>query len=562
MRRIVIFSTLSMLFVLALIVVGTLGIGVAEVCADPSVRLSRTERWMALIETGGVLALFTGLLAVLAPTVVRSGAARVAAALSRRPLPVLLGVAVAVTSACALTAYLVLDSFANSADEYAFQFQGWTLAAGRLWNEPPALLQAESIIYVWATPDKWVGQYPPGWPAVLAAANLLRFPEPMVNALLIGLCALLIGLILRREDGAVTAVLGAACFALSPFAIFNGASPFAHPLAAVAGLVFVLAAVRWLQEGRATDVAVAGLALGILGVTRYLSAVPLFLPFAVVVLAHWLRRRPLPGRAVTASIILAVTVVPFVVGLLAYHWLLTGDPFKTGYWMTGSYATTMHFDPTTLKYGLLRTFYRFEELARWTSPFLLLAYAMALYWKLRSRTFRFYDAIFPLTVLLLVSYPSLGGVRWGPRYYFDAYPFMILTTAAGFAGLLRASGERMRLLAAAGIATAFVGMLSTYPFFAYHAARVIDDRQDLFRALQAAPLDGNAAVLINEPSGTLCPMAIEDLARNGLKRAGRVRLVRGDLVDAAAVRVAYPDRRLWIYGRQPGAGTTSLHQVP
>ena len=327
------------------------------------------------------------------------------------------------------------------------------------------------------------------------------------------------------------------------------------------GLVFALAALRWLEAGRTFDVAVAGLALGVMAVTRYVPAVPLFLPFAAVVLAHWLRRRPLPGSPVTAILVLAVTALPFVAALVLYQWALTGDPLKTGYWLTGSYATKLRFDPHTLRSGVIRTVYRLAELVRWTSPLLLAGYAVALLWKLRAGTFRFYDAVFPLSVLLLVSYPSLGGTRWGPRYYFDAYPFMILTTATGLQGLFTTLGERWRPVLVAGILTTFLGMALNYPFFAVQAARAVDDRQDLFRRLDQAHLE-NAAVLITTPSGRICPMPIESLGRNGLATAGPVRLIRGDLANAAAVRAAYPDRTLWLYRRAPSTGTLELVPAP
>ena len=378
---------------------------------------------VTVVETSALFLVAALLLAVLAPEPLRVLADRIVASLARRQRGVLVFLVVAVTLACGATAWGILDGFANSADEYAFRFQGWTLAAGRLWNDPPAMLQAESALYVWAIPGKWVGQYPPGWPAFLALGDLLRLPEFVLNALFIGLCTWLITAIVRREGKAVTALLAGACFALSPFALFNGASPFAHPVAAATGLIFTLAALRWLEAGRTSDVAVAGLALGVMAVTRYVPAVPLFLPFAAVVLAHWLRRRPLPGSSVTAILVLTVTVLPFVAALALYHWALTGDPLKTGYWLTGSYRTraalrSRHLEvrhhPHRVPAGRARPL----DLA--SAP---AGYALALLWKLRAGTFRFYDAVFRLSVLLLVSYPSLGGTRWGPRLLFRRLPF-------------------------------------------------------------------------------------------------------------------------------------------
>ena len=183
MRKIIAPAAVIIVFIAVLLVLNIQTIGLSEVCALPVMR--RSLWWMAVTgtEMGALFLVATLLLAALAPDTLRALADRIAASLGQRQRGVLVFLVVAVTLACGATAWGVLDGFANSADEYAFRFQGWTLAAGRLWNDPPAMLQAESALYVWAVPGKWVGQYPPGWPAFLALGDLLRLPEFVLNAL-------------------------------------------------------------------------------------------------------------------------------------------------------------------------------------------------------------------------------------------------------------------------------------------------------------------------------------------------------------------------------------------
>ena len=65
------------------------------------------------------------------------------------------------------------------------------------------------------------------------------------------------------------------------------------------------------------------------------------------------------------------------------------------------------------------------ELAILTSPLLLLGYFAALAWKtVRRSPNPFFDFIFPITVAAFLLVPFNGGNRYGPHYYFEAFPFL------------------------------------------------------------------------------------------------------------------------------------------
>src|SRR5262249_22360590 len=89
-----------------------------------------------------------------------------------------------VVLACAafiIVARYVLDAFPNSGDELAYVLQAQTYAQGRLWVEPPPLVEAFRQLHFLDRGDKWVSQYAPGWAAVLALASALGLPLWIVN---------------------------------------------------------------------------------------------------------------------------------------------------------------------------------------------------------------------------------------------------------------------------------------------------------------------------------------------------------------------------------------------
>ena len=89
------------------------------------------------------------------------------------------------------------------------------------------------------------------------------------------------------------------------------------------------------------------------------------------------------------------------------------------------------------------------ELAVFTSPLLLLGYFAAFAWKAIRRRLSFFDFIFPVTVAAFLLIAFDGGNRYGPRYYFEAYPFLVLTVVSALVPVLQ-DRARPRWVASAG----------------------------------------------------------------------------------------------------------------
>lgn len=452
-----------------------------------------------------------------------------------------------------VTAAVVLDRFVNSADEYAYLFQSLTYAAGRLWNPAPPLGQALAADYTWVSGDKWVGQYPPGWPAMLTAAQTLGLPPWSVGALLGAASVALVFHLQRREGAGPAAFPATLLYALAPFTVFNAASLHSHMPAALLALVAVLVALRIDKSPRpALWALLLGAVLGALGLVRYLTAALVALPIGLSLLRLGLR------RAVPLGLLVGLGALPFAALLLGYHAAITGDPLRPVYYFGGRTVDHLYFDAAGIALALRISVGRVVELMLWTMPLVpLLAVAVPAI-KARAGTFRAYDAVFPLSVLLFCFYPFDGANRYGPRYWFEAWPLLVVGIGTAVGGLAEGRVRRLGLHALwLGAAVAAAAL----PFVAWRYHGIVVERQEVARLVAAQGLS-QAVVLVKADPGTQFRMEGDDLARNGLAAEGPVLYARADRTTAAALKAAFPERRVWVYWREPDAAHGRLDPVP
>jgi hypothetical protein len=408
---------------------------------------------------------------------------------------VLLGIGIA----GALAAVWVFHAFPLTADEYAYLFEAKTFLAGRLWNPLPPLppLFARLNILFWG--GKWVAMYPPGWPLLLAAVMGLRLP-PWLAAPLCGGVLLFAAIKLgRKRDGALGGVLAAALVALSPFFLFNAGSYFDLVPAAAVGLLFCWAALAFLEHPRWSNALSAGLALGMLGLIRSQDVVLFGLPFAVEFLWRARRRHYL----LAPGIILAG--LPFLAALLLYDHAVFGSlqPYtnlENPHIRFGLSSIDPAGHVLTLRDKLQFVAELMVKLADWSSPLLLLGYVAAFGFVAYRRRLNFLDFIFPAYVLGFMLVPFIGGYQYGPRYYFEGFPLLVLTVVSALVPLLRDPGfSRQRPLAVSLLiahgATCLAGVAVVAPFL----RTTVDQGISLRDQLQAQNLH-DAVIMFHSPA--------------------------------------------------------------
>ena len=459
-------------------------------------------------------------------------------------------IALALLVACAavvpiVVAWGVLDRFANSGDEYAYLFQAEQFAKGHLWAKAPPLGDSFVPYRTWIVGDKWLSQYPPGWPLILATAIVAGIPAWCVNAVLgAGSVASLASPLWNFKDRAVL-FAGVALYLLTAFYILNAASLFSHTLSALLILLVCLACLWYQRDRRVVALVTCGALLGLIGLTRYFSLVLLF-----PALAYWLFVENRSGR-LRVIVVVILAALPFLACLMAYQYWVTGSPLRDTYSLITADPddVTLSLKPHAVIYGAQLTLYRLAELSIWASPLLLPAYLLCFWSKAKGRSLAFYDLIFPCFILGYVFFPDLGGNRYGPRYYFDAFPLMIVTIVSSTSELaLFAKGLNLRALAMNAIAISAVYLLSSLPFaFKDYHAQVVR-REEPYRLAAARQLE-NAIVVIESPSAR--GLEGDDLARNDPDLETPVLYARSE-ASISELRRRFPNRSIWRYEREPG----------
>ncbi|HEX5931210.1 MAG TPA: hypothetical protein VFY74_05605 [Methyloceanibacter sp.] len=113
-------------------------------------------------------------------------------------------------------------------------------------------------------------------------------------------------------------------------------------------------------------------------------------------------------------------------------------------------------------------------------------------------------------------FSAYGGNQYGPCYYFEAWPFAVLTVLKVIDPILFGV---QRPAAAPWIASGLVASLmfecAYLPARLEREHRVVVERQDVYRQAEKEGLD-NAIVIVASKVGTIRPMPPGDLIRNGL----------------------------------------------
>jgi hypothetical protein len=462
----------------------------------------------------------------------------------------------------ALLAVWILRAFPNSGDEYAYLFQARTFLAGRLWNPPPPLpaLFAHYDILIWH--GKWMAGYTPGWSLLLAAVMGLRLP-PWLAAPLCGGVLLFAALKLgQKRAGVLGGILAAALIALSPFFLFNAGSYLDNLPAATAGLLFCWAAVAFLDHPRWPNAISAGLALGVLGLIRSQDAALFGLPFAVEFLLRAQRRH----YRLAPAIILAG--LPFLAALLFYNYALFGSllpqttleypKVRLGLFPVDQWGH--HFTPLD---ELLFFAKRMILMVNWTSLLLVLGYVAAFGFVAYRRRLTFLDFIFPAYVLGFMLVPFFGGNQYGPRYYFEAFPLIVLTVVSALVPLLQDSRFlRWRPFAVSLLVAHGATCLAATAIIAPYFRTVVDQRMDLYDQVQAHDLH-NAVVVVHSSTGMVFqqPMLPPDLTRNGVAADQNVLYVLDIPDQVRKLHKLFPKRRFYIYDRNPHSPKGNLRRL-
>lgn len=355
--------------------------------------------------------------------------------------------ALAATAASAWVAWNVFEAIPHVEDEIAHLWQAEVMADGRLYLESPPAPHSFLVAFVVDYEGRRFGKYPPGWPAALSI-GVRAGAAWLVNPILAGLSAWLIYRLGAKVFTRGIGLLAEALAVTSPMFLMLSGSLMGHNLSLFLASAFWLA---WLdlfarRGGRmrvpaALLVVVAGLSLGLLALTRPLTAVGVILPCAV----HALWRTVNAGAGAPGRLAGIALLAGGVAALLPlWQAALTRNPWLNPYTLWWPYDR-LGFGPGvghtetghSLRLALINTRHSLRaglhDLFGWPYlSWLFLPFGLVAG---RRRTASWLLlATFPSLVLVYMAY-WIGSWLFGPRYYFEALPGLAIVSAAGVAWL-------------------------------------------------------------------------------------------------------------------------------
>ena len=405
--------------------------------------------------------------------------------------------------------------------------------------------------------------YPPGWPLILATVMGLRLPAWLASPICGGVLLIAVMKLGEKRDGPVGGLIAAAMVAVSPFFIFNAGSYFDVLPAAAAGLLFCLAGLTFLDNPRRSSATSAGAALGLLGLIRNQDVLLFALPFGWEFLMRAERRH----YRLALGIVLAG--LPFLLILLFYNYAVFGfllaNPISMEYPHVrfGFYGVTETGLPTTPLFSLRLIAARLVMLVNWSSLPLVLGYTVSFAFISYRRRLNFTDFVFPAYVLGFVLVPFQGGNQYGPRYYFEAFPLLVLTIVSALVPLLRdAEFLRWRPLATSLTVTHFAVCLAGLSIIAPFARTIVDQRMDIYDQVKRLDLR-DAVVVIRSKTGAVPGMEMDqgDLTRNGIAADAQVLYVLNIPDKLQKLRLLFSDKQFYVYERDASNPKGKLRQL-
>jgi hypothetical protein len=439
-----------------------------------------------------------------------------------------------------VVSYYTLEQFPNSSDEYAYLFQAETLSKGKLWEKAHDLPEFFRLIHIAEKDGIRVGRFPPGWPLILSTAFYLGIPPFLVNPFL-GLLSLVVFYSFAKKFyGERIALWSLLILAFTSFFIFNAASYFSHTSCMLATISFVYSIHLYREKQKFIYPVAAGFFLGIILIIRYYTAVLIFLPFFFYLI------RQFKVNAIIVFFWMGLGALPCLLFLFWYNYTITGSPLlPVTMWAYADEGLGFVRGHTPAK-GM-------EHLLRWAcmflywcSPALLILYGTYLWRKLKVKAARVVhpeDYMFILLVIGYFFYYEIGGNQYGPRFFFEAFPFLILFVVRE----ITMSRERWATaLLCAGIIYAFVKI----PFIAQREHQVVEERNDIYRVVERSQIS-HAVVLISTHTGVIRPMPAGDLVRNDVGYGNDVLFAHDIPKKNSVLRNYFPDRTFYRYVRDP-----------
>jgi hypothetical protein len=341
--------------------------------------------------------------------------------------------------------FQIYEGIPHIEDEIAYAWQAKLYAGGNLTVASPPCPQCFLVPFIVDHQGLRFSKYPPGWPVVLSFGDLLGV-RPFINPFIAGLTVWWLYRLGKKIFNAKIALLAAFLTSISPFFLMNSGSLLAHPWSLLLSIVFVCA---WLDTFDSEHplpawitILTASFTLGLLALTRPLTAVAVLLPFAVHGVIILLK-----GKKRDRVNLVLIGIVTGLIASLYFVWqyALTGDPLLNPYTLYWAYdkigfgpghgvqsgGYTLQNAWTNMKFSLSvgnHDLFGWPYISWLFLPFGLFAFR-------KNTKAWLITALFPSMLITYTLY-WIGSWLFGPRYYYESLPALSLLTSAGIFWLI------------------------------------------------------------------------------------------------------------------------------
>jgi hypothetical protein len=334
----------------------------------------------------------------------------------------------------------VFEGVPHIEDETAYSWQASVFSGGNLTLSSPPCPKCFLVPFVVDYDGQRFGKYPPGWPVVLSFGVKFGIRD-WINPILAALCVWLTYRLGKKLLNEVGGLIAATLTLTSPFFLMNGGTLLSHIWSLFLTVAFILA---WIDLSTSPTqipswmlIWTAGLSLGVLALTRPLTAVAIGLPFFIDGLIRLVRG---PKKIRQRNLSVGVVAIGVAGLLFIWQYALTGDPFLNPYTLWWPYDR-IGFGPNvgvqegghSLLWARSNTRFSLKagssDLFGWGkfswlfAPFGIIALRKIKHaWAVL--------AVAPSLVLFYMLY-WIGSWVYGPRYYFEGLVSLTIASAAG-----------------------------------------------------------------------------------------------------------------------------------
>ena len=417
----------------------------------------------------------------------------------------------------------ILHQFLNSADEHSCYFFAELIRMKRWWVEPHPLSDFFNVVHVGNRDGKWFSVYPPGWP-LFWALGLKTGLSHWINPLLTTCSVPFLYLSAKRFVGEKAALGGLILTCFTPFFLFTGASYFSHPSCLFMMSVFLYSFLRWHEStgalARMGWACLCAAACGYGLMTRYLTMAAFALPFFVWhYLPLFLRKR----RWQNADIAVVVILTAFMGLILYQNYAVTGKLFKAPNKYDKSWERLGFKGDYSMAEGFLFILLRFSYLMDYSAPILIAVFLVGILQRppVETGLHRIFRYAFFYGSFIYFFYYSWGGNQYGPRYWWESFPFLGVM-AAEMIGRWWERRDRALRKFLIGILISVIPATG-YAFYSQGTFLEVQSRErKALYVLAEKSLEKPSIVFIHGFLGDRMVMAEEDAVRNSPRLDGKI----------------------------------------